>query len=85
MIELREILSTLTKRFHTRLNVRTHVIGIIEKELNITLNPKNLYIENRVISLSIHPIIKTEILLKKQRILLSCKEELGADVIIDLV
>jgi len=77
MIEIKDLLLNFNQLILSKEIQKESIRSVISSVVNIPLTKEQIKIKNNIIYLDIKPIYKNEILLKRDRIFDSLKEELG--------
>ena len=83
MIPLHQILSRFKGLTNTE-KIKKQQIAAIISTYNIPIGTKQIVLNKKIIQLTTAPIIKTEIFLKKEKILAHINRELGEDSFLNI-
>ena len=77
MIEIKDLLSSFSEILLGEEGKKETVRSVISSSIKVEIKSEDIKIKNNIIYLNIKPIYKSEILLKKEHILIALKEFLG--------
>jgi hypothetical protein len=75
MSDINSLLNDLKKKLLKSRSEKDIIVSVISKNLNISLNEKDVYIRKETIYLKVNPYIKSELSLKKELILKDIKKQ----------
>ena len=85
MVPVRILLERFKRLTRPNILVREKTSVIIQEEVSVKIDDKKIFLRNGVIYVDTHdPIVKSEIFLKKRKILGRIQEELGERGVFDI-
>lgn len=84
MFNINKFLSRFTKITPPDSEVRRCTVDIIKKEIGVSIQEKDVSVQNTVVYIKTSPAIKSRVFIKKQNIILYIKEKLGDGVATDV-
>ncbi len=84
MPEISELLLRFEKILGGQRNQKHIIIEIVKDKINISLNTDSITLKNGVVFFKVKPIIKNEILFKKDELLMEIKKEIPGLVVEDI-
>ena len=85
MIEIKDLLNRFNNILLKEGGKKEIIRSVISSLIKIEISSKDIEIKNNIIYLNIKPIYKNEILLKKDKIFLKLKENLGKKTPQDII
>lgn len=73
--DIKQFLDVYRKKLDSEDEKKKRIVDIILKEINISIDPKNISIKNGVLEINTNTVIKNELYLHREKILSHINEE----------
>ncbi len=79
-----QYLEKISKVYNQNISLREAVVGSLKDLVKIELSDKDLILKNGILNIKTNPVIKTEIFIKKKRIIEEINKRLGEKKVFDI-